>query len=206
MVQLIEEAAGGSSAARAELLEKAALSRASRTADLDSILDDLAVKAGRGNDVALELLLELVHRLRLARPAITALIMDNALVDDVAQSALMTIERKIGTYESRAKFRTWLHSVARNEALMALRRRQALPVDTQDLPDTPTRFSSMVAGRQTIKAIIDGLPDPYRETLSLQVYEDLDYDAIAGRLDVPVGTIRSRLAKAKELMRKSLTT
>jgi len=203
---LVEEAANGSSSARADLLELAALSRSSRSGELDLMLDDLAVRAGRGNDIALELCLELVHRLRLARPAITALIMDTAMVDDVAQAALMTVERRIGSYERRAKFRTWLHAVARNEALMALRRRHAEPVREEDIPQAPTRFSSMVAGRQTIKAIIDALPDPYRETLTLQVYEDLDYDAIAARLDVPVGTIRSRLAKARELLRSSLVT
>lgn len=206
LAQLVTEATSGSGSARAQLLEAAAISRASRSAELDLLLDDLAVRAGQGNDIALELCLELVHRLRLARPAITALIMDNALVDDVAQAALMTVERRIGSYERRAKFRTWLYAVARNEALMALRRRHAEPVDEEAMPDAPTRFSSMVASRQTIKAIIDALPHPYRETLTLQVYEDLDYDAIAARLDVPVGTIRSRLAKARELLRSALAT
>lgn len=203
MAHLVAEAVGGSRSARGQLLELAAVSRGSRSGNLDLLLDDLAVRAGRGDDVALELVLELVHRLRLARPAITALIMDSASVDDVSQAALMTVERKIGSYEGRAKFRTWLYAVARNEALMALRRRHAEPVD-EDPPDAPTRFSSMVASRRTIKAIIDALPDPYRETLSLQVYEDLDYDAIAGRLEVPVGTIRSRLAKARELLKAAL--
>ncbi len=205
VAQLVDEAAAGSAGARAELLEMAAIARASRSAELDSILDDLAVRAGRGSDFALELLLELVHRLGLARPAITALILDSGAVDDVAQAALMAVERKIGSYEQRAKFRTWLYSVARNEALMALRRRYAQPVGEEALPDAPTRFSSMVASRQTIKAIIQGLPEVYRETLTLQLYEDLDYDAIAGRLDVPVGTVRSRLAKARELLRSSLS-
>lgn len=198
------DALGGSATARAQLLETAASMRAARKPGLDPVLDGLATRAGGGDDVALELLLEMVHRLGLARPAITSIIMDGAQVDDVAQLALIAVETKIRGFEGRAKFRTWLWTVARNEALMMLRRRQALPVE--EMPESSARFSSVVAGRQTIKAIIDGLPDPYGQTLSLQLYDDLDYDAIAGRLGVPVGTVRSRLAKAKEMLRSSLVT
>jgi RNA polymerase sigma-70 factor (ECF subfamily) len=201
---LLSEALAGSPSARAELLETAATLRAARKEELDVILDDLARRAAGDDEVALEMLLELVHRLGLARPAITSLIMDSGQVDDIAQLSLMAVERRIGQYEGRSKFRTWLWTVARNETLMSLRRRQALPME--EMPESSARFSSMVAGRQTIKAIIEGLPDPYRETLSLQLYGDLDYDAIAGRLGVPVGTVRSRLAKAKDLLRSSLAT
>jgi DNA-directed RNA polymerase specialized sigma24 family protein len=56
----------------------------------------------------------------------------------------------------------------------------------------------------TIADIIAGLPQPYGETLRLQLFEDLDYEAIAGRLQIPVGTVRSRLAKAKDLLRQAL--
>lgn len=200
--RLVSDAVEGRGSARAQVLEVAALSRARRDGNLDVLLDDLAAKAAAGDDAALELVLELVHRLGLARPAVTSLIFDSSVVDEVAQATLVTVERRIGSYEGRAKFRTWLHAVARNEALMSLRRRHAEPVE--DLPDAGTRFSSVVARRQTIRALVDALPDPYRETLVLQLYEDLDYEAISARLDVPVGTVRSRLAKARELLRSAL--
>jgi RNA polymerase sigma-70 factor (ECF subfamily) len=199
-------------AARAELIETATRARASRSPALDGILDELARRAGArddgarddgaGRDAALELLLELVHRLGLARPAIAAVILDHALVDDVAQTTLMTVERTVSSYEGRARFRTWLHTVARNEALMAIRRRQADPME--DLPAATARFSSVLATRLSIEALVDGLPEPYRETLRLQLFGDLDYDAIAERLAVPVGTVRSRLSKARELLRNAL--
>jgi RNA polymerase sigma-70 factor (ECF subfamily) len=189
-------------AARGTLLETAALARARRDRALDVVLDDLAGRAAAGDDAAVELLLDVVHRLALARPAISSVILDAALVDDVTQATLVTVERRIGSYEGRAKFRTWLHTVARNEALMAVRRRQAEPV--AEPPGASARFSSVVAGRLTIEALVDGLPEPYRQTLRLQLFDNLDYDAIAGRLEVPVGTVRSRLAKARELLRVAL--
>ncbi len=190
-------------AAHWQIFEVAASARASGDHLLDTVLDDLAIRASAGNDAALELLIEVVHRLSLARPAITGLIFDAALIDDIAQETLMTLERRIGSFEGRAKFRTWLYAVARNEALMALRRRQSEPVEVS--PGQITRFSSMVAGRLTIEALIDGLPEPYRETFKLQLFENLSYGAIAARLGVPIGTVRSRLAKSKGLLRAAVS-
>lgn len=195
-------AALGSPADRAHLFEWAARAKAARDQSLDAVLDDLASRAAAGHEVALELLLEIVHRLGLARPPITAIILDASLVDDVAQETLVTVERHIGSYEGRSHFRTWLYTVARNQALMVLRRRSD-PVDRS--PVQGGRFSSVVAGRLTIEAVIDALPDPYRETMRLQLFDNLDYEAIGHRLGVPIGTVRSRLAKARDLLRTALT-
>jgi RNA polymerase sigma factor (sigma-70 family) len=200
---LVVDALAGGSGARAQLLEQAAVARATKSVDLDLILDDLATRAATGSDLATELVLELVHRLGLARAATTSIIFDIGLIDDVAQMTLITIERRIGSYEGRAKFRTWMHTVARNEALMALRQRRAEPVE--ELPISSARFSSVVVGRLAIEDVVNGLAEPCRETLRLQLFDNLDYDAIAARLDVPVGTVRSRLAKARELLRDALT-
>jgi RNA polymerase sigma-70 factor (ECF subfamily) len=200
---LVGDALRGGGAARARLIETVVIARARRAPALDTILDDLATRAAGGDDAATELLLELVHRLGLARVAITSIIFDTALVDDVAQMTLIAIERRITSYEGRAKFRTWLHTVARNEALMTLRQRQVEPME--QLPESSARFSSVVVGRLAIEEVVNSLPEPYRETLRLQVFANLDYDAIAQRLAVPVGTVRSRLAKARELLRNALT-
>jgi RNA polymerase sigma-70 factor (ECF subfamily) len=187
---------GGS--ARARLLEAATVSRTSHTSDLDLILDALATRAAAGHDGALELLLDLVHRLGLARSAIVPVVSDNAGVDDVAQTTLMAVERNISSFAGRSKFRTWLFSIARNEALMSVRPRRAEPIAV--LPETGARFSTVVAFRITMEALVDSLDEPYRETMRLQVFENLGYDEIATRLGVPIGTVRSRLAKARALL------
>jgi RNA polymerase sigma-70 factor (ECF subfamily) len=188
--------AGGSS--RARLLEVAASSRSSRSSDLDLILDELAPRAASGDDASLELLLDLVHRLGLARSAIVPVVNDASAVDDVAQTTLMAVERSISSFAGKAKFRTWLFSVARNEALMSVRPRRAEPI--AEPPETSARFSTVVAFRITMEALVDGLDEPYRETMRLQVFENLGYDEIASRLGIPVGTVRSRLAKARDLL------
>lgn len=189
---------------RAHLLQQVAIARAERDPVFDELLDEIAGRAAAGDEAALELLLETVHRLGLHRPAITALIFDAAAVDDVAQLSLVAIERHVGSFQGRSKFRTWLHSVARNQALMALRRRADEPVE--ELPEVSGRFSSVVVGRLRIETVVDSLPESYASTLRLQLFDSMDYEAISRRLDVPVGTVRSRLAKAKQLLRESLAS
>jgi RNA polymerase sigma-70 factor (ECF subfamily) len=186
--------------ARAQLFEVAAAGRASSDGSLDVVLDDLARRAAAGDDNATELVLELVHRLRLCRGAIAPIISDATTADDVAQATLVAVERKIGSYEGRSKFRTWLFTVARNEALMAVRPRKSDAEPVAEPPAASARFSSIVAFRLSMEALVDGLPEPYQETMKLQAFENLDYEAIAARLDIPVGTVRSRLAKARQLL------
>src|SRR5581483_5277843 len=174
--------------------------RSSKDPKLDDALDDVAARAAAGDDAAVELLLELVHRLQLGRSAIAPIVHDPSTAEDVAQATLMTIETKIGSYGGRSKFRTWLFTVARNEALMAVRPRKSDAEPVAEPPASAARFSSIIAFRVSMEALVDGLPEPYRETLKLQVFDNLDYDAIAERLGVPIGTVRSRLAKARQLL------
>ena len=193
-------AALGGGPARAQLFELAAAGRTSNDGSLDVILDDLAARAASGDDAATELVLELVHRLKLARAAIAPIVSDPMAADDVAQTTLVAVERKIGSYEGRSKVRTWLFTVARNEALMAVRPRKSDAEPVAEPPASAARFSSIIAFRVSMETLVDGLPEPYRQTLKLQIFDNLDYDAIAARLGVPIGTVRSRLAKARQLL------
>jgi RNA polymerase sigma-70 factor (ECF subfamily) len=185
---------------RAQLFEVAAAGRTSGDGSLDVLLDDLARRAAAGDDGATELVLELVHRLSLSRGAIAPIVRDATTAEDVAQATLVAVERRIGSYEGRSKFRTWLFTVARNEALMAVRPRKSDAEPVAEPPAASARFSSIIAFRVSMEALVDGLPEPYRETLKLQVFENLDYEAIATQLGVPIGTVRSRLSKARDLV------
>lgn len=209
---LVDGAVAGSYADRAGLLTFSAEFRAADQERFDYLLDAVATRAAGGSEPALELLLELIHRLQLTAGAIRSRISDAALAEDVGQQTLIAVERNVHSYGGLAHFRTWLYAVARNEALMTLRRGEqparGLPVGELPTAERPgyegVRFTSIVANRMTIADVIDSLPSPYAETLRLQLFDDLDYEAIAGRLEVPIGTVRSRLAKGKELLRQRL--
>jgi RNA polymerase sigma-70 factor (ECF subfamily) len=200
---LVDAALAGGPA-RGELFAVAAAGRSGNDGSLDVLLDDLAGRAAAGDAAATELVLELVHRLRLARSAIAPIVSDASTAEDVAQTTLVTVERKICSYEGRSKFRTWLFTVARNEALMAVRPRKSDAEPVAEPPAASARFSSIVAFRVSMDALVEGLPEPYRETMKLQISDNLDYESIAVRLGVPVGTVRSRLAKARELLWKAM--
>ncbi len=174
----------------------------------DRVLDALALEAARGSVDVASTLLAAVHQLGLARPAITRLILDPATIDEVAQSTLVQVERNITRFESRSKFRTWLYSIARNEALMRLRRDANRPAPSEQLDSivaSGARMSSVIATRETVRQALEQLPEPYRQTMLLRTDDGLDYAEIAAALEVPVGTVRSRLAKARDLLSDQLT-
>lgn len=178
------------------------------TERVDRVLDALALEAARGSVDVASTLLAAVHQLGLARPAITRLILDPATIDEVAQSTLVQVERNITRFESRSKFRTWLYSIARNEALMRLRRDANRPAPSEQLDSiaaSGARMSSVIATRETVRQALEQLPEPYRQTMLLRTDDGLDYAEIAAALEVPVGTVRSRLAKARELLSDQLT-
>jgi RNA polymerase sigma-70 factor (ECF subfamily) len=200
---LLEAAAGGDAAARgAVVTEYAAAGSEERIA----ILDGLAVLGARGARPATEILLELTHKHRIAQPAITSLLVDPADIEDAAQLTLISVMEKIDQFEGRSRFQTWVRAIARNEALQVLRRKQRKSEPTGDeVPEVAAfsrRLSSVVADEHAVRQALARVPEPYREALVLREFDGLGYDEIAERLGVPVGTVRSRISRARDLLAK----
>jgi len=200
---LLEAAAAGDAVARgAVVTEYAAAGSEERIA----ILDGLAVLAASGASAATEVLLELTHKHRLAQPAITTLLVDPADIEDEAQLTLIAVMEKIDQFEGRSRFQTWVRAIARNEALQVLRRKQRKSEPTGDeVPELSAfsrRLSSVVADEHAVRQALERVPEPYREALVLREFDGLGYEEIAERLGVPVGTVRSRISRARELLAK----
>lgn len=200
---LLQSAVAGDAAARAAVVSAYAAAGADeRTATLDGI----AVHGAAGAVPAIELLLELVHRYRIAQPAITSLLVDPADIEDAAQLTLIAVMEKISQFEGRSRFQTWVRAIARNEALQVLRRKQRKSEpSTDDVPEHwefARRLSSVVADEVAVRQALERVPEPYREALVLREFDQLGYDEIAERLAVPVGTVRSRIARARDLLAK----
>ena len=172
-------------------------------ADFHLTVDRLARDAAGGSETAGEALLTLVHQYGLARPGVASVFAPGADADDAMAAALSAVERRIDRYEGRSAFRTWLYTVARNEALMVLRRTKPT-AELTDQPHPMGQMSSIIVNRRSIEQAIDRLPKPYGATMKLRQFDELEYEEIATRLDVPVGTVRSRLAKARELLARDL--
>lgn len=162
-------------------------------------LDAIAMSAANGSRPALEVLLDLVRHRRLAQPAIRRFLVGAADIDDAEQTTLTAVALRIDRFSARSRFTTWLHSVAANEAKMLIRREASRPdpIDPHADPGHLVRISSMISDRAVIDEAVAALPDEFRIPLLLREVDGLSYDQIARRLDLPIGTVRSRLARAR---------
>ncbi len=129
---------------------------------------------------------------------------------DATQEALIAITRGIRIFDGRAAFSTWSYRVATNACLDELRRRArrptpGLPTDRDDVPEqgTPLEPSASqaaidgLADRMVIDAALAQLAEDFRVAVVLRDVCDLDYAAIAEVLDIPPGTVRSRIARGR---------
>jgi RNA polymerase sigma-70 factor, ECF subfamily len=206
---LADLAAGRAGAGAGLATAFAAAHRAGDRDRADALLDGVAALAAAGSRAAIEVLVGLVHDHHLAAPAIGALLVAPADADDAEQLTLIAVLEHVSSFEGRARFRTWLHRVARNEALMVLRRKQRKAEPSgEPVPDGDAgvrRISSLLADRLTVDQLLAELPDHHREALVLRELEGLEYEEIAARLGVPIGTVRSRIARGREQLARRAT-
>jgi RNA polymerase sigma-70 factor, ECF subfamily len=135
---------------------------------------------------------------------------------DATQEALIAVTRGLHRYDGRALFTTWLYRVATNAALDELRRRKRRPEPTELSDERPAAGSrvgaapgnasveSAVAARLDVDAALRRLSPEFRAAVVLRDLCDLDYAEIAEVLDVPVGTVRSRIARGRAAIAEQL--
>ena len=134
--------------------------------------------------------------------------------EDVVQDAFLQALRKLDTFQGNSQFYTWLFRIARNTAISKLRRKKPTvsleSTDSQqrlDFPDDgPTPSTEMERGeRQTgLMRAMDQLSGEHREILILREMEEQNYETISEILDLPVGTVRSRLHRARLQLKEML--
>ena len=177
--------------------------------DVDN-LDELARRAGAGDNDALEYLLALVQP-RVKRIAGKMLLYPQD-AEEAAQDALLAVARNIAKFDStRAKFTTWMHAVAANSARSTYRslKRRAQEQATAEFPTAADpRTTSVIAGSrldflEALEVLGSRNPD-LAEALVLRDVNELDYAEIAGLLDVSLGTLKSRIHRAREAIRPLL--
>lgn len=128
--------------------------------------------------------------------------------DDLAQETFIRAFKAIDRFDLRYPFSPWIYRIAVNLTLNHLKKRRLPMVDTEveDKPanGNPVSLSEQDATRKKIHQAIAGLPLKLRQVLVLRVYEDWPYSQIAEVLDIPVGTVMSRLARAREALKIEL--
>ena len=135
---------------------------------------------------------------------------DARLAEDMAQEAFLRAWINLSSFHPQSSIRNWFYRIAVNAALDVLRRRPEETLEdeaTQMLPDQKT--SPEVAmiekeGMTQVQQAIQSLPEAARSVLILREYGELSYQEIANVLNVPVGTVMSRLNYARNRLRELL--
>ena len=129
--------------------------------------------------------------------------------EEACQDTLWAVARGIGQFNGASSFGTWLHRIAANRArstYQVLRRRSDGVARGVPLPDRPDpRRTSVVAGtRLDLLDALQGLTADYAEAVALRDVLGLSYGEIATLLEVPEGTVKSRIHEARRLLRRRL--
>jgi RNA polymerase sigma-70 factor (ECF subfamily) len=135
---------------------------------------------------------------------------DTQIAEDSAQETFIQAWLHLSSYRPQTPLRNWLYRIAVNAATDILRKeKRILPDDIENLPlrDShlgPEAILSQTERTALIQKAILSLPDASRAVLVLREYEEMSYHEIANTLDIPVGTVMSRLNYARKILKEKL--
>jgi RNA polymerase sigma-70 factor (ECF subfamily) len=179
---------------------------------------ELVERAQRGDKQAFGMLVEKYQR-KLGR-LLSRLIRDQAEVEDVVQESFIKAYRALPNFRGESAFYTWLYRIGINTAknyLVAMGRRPQISNDveiedaenfedanelrTMDTPETELMTKEIA---RTVNDTVAGLPEELRTAITLREIEGLSYEEIATLMDCPIGTVRSRIFRARETIAQKL--
>jgi RNA polymerase sigma factor (sigma-70 family) len=177
----------------------------------------LIKKALAGSESAFRILLErykdAVYRI------VVKIVRNQDEAQDLVQETFMKAFGSLSSYRCEYRFTTWLYKIAANNCIDYLRKKKLVsvsldqPLETKDgqvtieLPDWTYNPEVDLTTRQralSIDAAIDSLPPKYREVIVFRHKRDKSYEEIAEILGIPVGTVKARIFRARELLKKKL--
>jgi len=162
----------------------------------------LVVRAQQGNREAYAALVRQYHTGVIN--VIYRLCGDSNLAEDTAQEAFLRAWQHLNRFTPGTSFRNWLYRIAVNAALDVLRReRPAVDIEAVELTSGAEPVEARVERRERadrVRAAVLALPEACRAVLILREYEGLSYLEIADTLDIPQGTVMSRLNYARKLL------
>ncbi len=134
---------------------------------------------------------------------------------DVTQEVFIKVYNSLARYSSEYKFSTWLYRIAHNAAIDYMRRNSVNPqsleaenadgtyqLQIESCQPNPEQERERSEWRAEIETVVKCLPQVYRELILLRHAQDLSYDEIAEITNLPLGTVKNRLFRAREMMRE----
>ena len=189
----------------------------SHTKYSEQLDEDIVLRVQRGDRSAFDfLVIKYQHKII---QLVNRYVKDPSEAQDVAQETFIKAYRALGNFRGDSAFYTWLYRIAINTAKNYLvsrsRRSSDYQVDIQDAEalenapqlqgmETPERLLLNQEIIDTIKTAIDKLPEEMRVAIMLREFEGMSYEEIAEAMDCPVGTVRSRIFRAREAIDNKL--
>ncbi|MBE0434495.1 MAG: RNA polymerase sigma factor RpoE [Methylomicrobium sp.] len=189
-----------------------------KTGTSEQLDKDLVLRVQQGDKSAFDLLV-IKYQYKIVQ-LVNRYVKDPSEAQDVAQESFIKAYRAIGNFRGDSAFYTWLYRIAINTAknyLVARSRRSSdYEIDIDDAEqihnapelkgmDTPEQHLLNEEILETIKAAIEKLPEEMRIAITLREFEGMSYEEIAEAMECPVGTVRSRIFRAREAIDNKLT-
>jgi RNA polymerase sigma-70 factor, ECF subfamily len=132
---------------------------------------------------------------------------DRGRAEEMAQEALVRAWRGLAQWRREGSFSTWLFALAANVFRSELKRFPVVNVPMEEIaePSTPARQQDALAVQQSSEAVrraVLALPIRYREPVILYYFHEMDVDAAARTMQMPAGSVKARLARARALLKK----
>jgi len=133
--------------------------------------------------------------------------------EDLVQETYVKALKGFSSFQTGTNFRAWMYRILRNTFLTSRTglKASAVPLDMEDEEEllatdeqTPESILLERLDQQTVQQALDDLPVPYREILLLCEFEEMSYQEISATLAIPMGTVMSRLSRARKCLRKSV--
>lgn len=138
-------------------------------------------------------------------------------IEDMVQDTFLKAFRRLESFDHRSSFYTWIYRIATNTILDVLKRRGRSPIRTVEDPeligdvapvDAPTPTAELEASElsEVTRKVLDELPDIFKAVLVMREFDGLAYQEIADNLGISIGTVESRLFRARARFKDKLLT
>ncbi len=164
---------------------------------------ELAAAAAAGQ---LEAFGELVRRHQdFVYGAVLRVVKNPTLAEDISQDCFLRASRALPDFRGESQVRSWLYRIAHNLAINAVTRRREYP--TEIMPETvatsaagPERSAELSELADAMGSAIESLPDDLKAPLVLRELQHMSYEDIAGELELPLNTVRTRIFRARRAL------
>lgn len=124
--------------------------------------------------------------------------------EDALQDTLVFAWRNLARFRGEARLSTWLFRIASNAAIGVVRKRREVALEIVEDADPRSDFVAEISERDRIQDALHHLPESFRSALVLREYGDLSYEEIAQHQGILVATVKTRINRARALLRRAL--